>query len=281
MSENQLLVCILILVYLSECIAWVPAQAYAFNFSAPQRGRANLPGKGLGNDRGRIVWAHPIPLLAGLYIVPQNSGNIDATAAEGRWEEFRQRTRGLGIASNSAFFLLFLVVPVIWKWFGTESIPMLVAVALLLIAGICTAFCYAKSHRSLFPESRADLFQQSMLLALVPTHACRARETLGRKLLTAQHPLAVAKLALQQEAFERFASRLQREAHHPLPGSPQVDLTALDAFLAAEGIHPSAPAATEESTQYCPRCHAQFGPEAASCNDCQDMALVKFDNVPR
>ena len=157
MSENQLLVCILILVYLSECIAWVPAQAYAFNFSAPQKGSVNLPGKGLGNDRGRIVWAHPIPLLAGLYIVPQNSGNIDATAAEGRWEEFRQRTRGLGIASNSAFFLLFLLVPVIWKWFGTESIPMLVAVALLLIAGICTAFCYAKSHRThaivLIPDS--------------------------------------------------------------------------------------------------------------------------------
>lgn len=281
MTDNQVLVLILLLVYLSECVAWVPNTAAAFQFSRPRRGKVNAPGKGLGNDRGRFVLSHPIPMLAGIHIVSYGGRNVDAAAAASLWEGFRRTTRWLRFSAFVCFLLLFGLIPVVWKFYRADTVQMLAAFLLLLFVCSVTGVLHFHAHQNYFPKQRWDRWQQSIFAALVPTHASRAHDTLGRDLLKSFHPLIIAELALPKESFQQFATKWLREATHPLPGHPPTDLTQVEPFLTAQGITLSPPQAEDGATQYCPRCHALFSPAASVCEDCQNLPLAGFGEMGR
>jgi hypothetical protein len=274
MTENQLLVLILCLVYLSECCCWVSHTSYAFQFCQLGKGQAHPPGKGLGNAHGRFVLARLLPFRAGLHVVPLHGGSFDTAAAQAHWQTFQQDTKWLGRCAVLSFLMLFLLIPTVWQLYGAESRVMLATALTLLVVNFITAALYFKVHPKYHPGDTWDRWQHSLFIALVPTHTSRARDTLGRKLLQAYHPLAVAAFALPGDSFKRLAERWLRQATYPLPGKPQAaDLPALAAFLQPHNIVLTAPAASDEATQYCPRCTAQFGPTATGCSDCEGLKL--------
>ncbi len=274
MTENQFLVLILGLVYLSECCCWVPATSYAFQLFRLGEGQVNPPGKGLGNAHGRLVLARLLPFRAGLHVVPLEGGTLDTAAAQARWQDFRDRTKWLGRGAVLSFLMLFLLIPTVWQLYGAESRVMLVSALSLLMVNLITAGIYFKAHPTYHPGETWDRWQHSLFIALVPTHTSRARDTLGRKLLQSYHPLAVAAFALPEDVFKRLAERWLRQATYPLPGKAQAaDLPALTQFLQPYNIQITAPVASDEATQYCPRCTAQFGASANGCSDCEGLKL--------
>ena len=277
MTDSQLLVVILCLIYLSECFCWVGGSGYAFQFSKLGKGSVNRPGRGLGNDRGRLVLSRLLPFRAGLYVVPATADSFDMVAARSRWEGFRKRTRWLGIGATFSFLLLFALVPAVWNLYGAESQQMLASAVLLLLVNLTTAVLYFRMHPAYHPGQSWDRWQHSLLIALVPTHTSRARDTLGRGLLADYHPLTIAALALPQPSFRMLGEKLLREATFPLPGRPQSALLpTITNFLQTHGILLSTPIPADDATQYCPRCHSQFGDSANVCEDCQGYPLVAF-----
>lgn len=276
MTENQVLVLILVLIYLSECIVWVPHAQMAFQVARSQRGTIHLPGTGLGNHLGRLLLAQPIPLLSGLHLAAAQGGDLHAERAHAKWLDFRAITTWVRLGANSSFMLLFGMIPIIWVRAGADSVAMLIAMCALLFTDLMTAFCFVRAHRRLYPELKFDRWKHAALIALVPTHTARAQDTLARHALAAFHPLAVAALALPETKYHQFARRLQREAHHPLPGENHPDREEIDFFLTREGIQPLPPERVDGADQYCPRCHTQFGKEVSVCADCRDLRLVEF-----
>lgn len=279
MTENQILVLFLVLIYLSECAAWVNSKAFVFQFTKLNSGRINKPGAGLGNDRGRLCLSHPLPFLAGLHVVPGSAQNMDVAAATSRWTEFRNGTKTLGLASHVSFGMLFIVVPLVWWKAGADTLEMLITFALLLLISAVTAMLYFRAHRKFYPADPGSRWQHSLLIALVPTHTSRARDTLGRDLLKEFHPLAIGKLALPESGFESLANQLLRETKFPV--SPKTaNATALEtiqAFMEQNQVKELLPTKLADATQYCPRCHAQFEAHAECCQDCGGMKLLPLE----
>jgi hypothetical protein len=280
MTDNQLLVVILGLIYFSECICWIGGTSYAFQFSTLGKGSVNRPGGGLGNAHGRLLLSRLWPFRAGLFVVPGSATNFDLAAAKERWERFRERTRWLGRGAMLSFLLLFGLVPAVWNLSGAESWQMLASAVLLLLVNLTTAVIYFRLHLSYHPGQSWDRWQHALLIGLVPTHTPRARDTLGRSLLQEYHPLTIAALALPQPRFRRLAETCLREATFPLPGHAQPpNLSEIMEFLQTRGVTLSLPVPADDATHYCPRCRAQFGAVASVCEDCQGLPLLPFDRA--
>ena len=66
MSELELLFVVLVLIYGCECACWVRRGSVAFRTWSGRRWRLAHPGELLGNQRGGLVFAHPLPPLGTL-----------------------------------------------------------------------------------------------------------------------------------------------------------------------------------------------------------------------
>lgn len=276
MTENQVLVLILVLIYLSECIVWVPHAQVAFQVARSQNGTIHLPGTGLGNHLGRLLLAHPIPMFSGLHLAAAQRGDLHAERARATWHAFRAVTKFVRCGGNTSFLLLFGIIPIVWLRLGSDTLAMLIAMSALLLTDLLTAFWFVRAHRRLYPEMKFVRWKHAALIALVPTHTARAQDTLARHALAAFHPLAVAAVALPEMKYHQFARRLQREAQHPLPGEHHPEREEIDRFLTREEINPRPPEPASGAGQYCPRCHTQFGKEVSVCADCRELPLVEF-----
>ncbi|HWX21288.1 MAG TPA: hypothetical protein VN578_15415 [Candidatus Binatia bacterium] len=71
MSELDLLFLVLAVLYGWECSWWVPRGSVAFRTWLGRRWRSAQPGDLLGNQRGGLVFAHPLPPLGTLLVANQ------------------------------------------------------------------------------------------------------------------------------------------------------------------------------------------------------------------
>lgn len=276
MTDQDLLILILVAIYLSECVSWVPTTDYVAQFSRLRTGTFHRPGHGLGNDRGRFFLSRVLPFRAGTFTTPRSAESFDLKAAEQRWQEYQSISRRVAWGANTTFLLLFLVLPFVWRSLGGESVVLLMAFCLTLVSGLVTGIVHFRAHRKLFPDRKDECWKHSCLIAVLPTHACRAHDQLGKPLLREFHPLVLAWMALPQASFEKCAGRFLRHALHPLAvGDDLENLPAIRQFLDERGFHLKPPAPSGEATQYCPRCETLFGPAASQCDDCGGLALEK------
>lgn len=276
MNDQDLLILILVAIYLSECVSWVPITDYVVQFRRLRSGTFHRPGRGLGNDRGRFFLSRVLPFQAGTFVTPGQAKSFDAKAAEQRWQEYRSVARPVALAANATFLLLFVALPVAWRTLGGESLVLLAVFCLTLASGLLTAVLHFRAHRSLFPDRKDERWKHSFLIAFLPTHACRAHDQLGRPLFRDFHPLVLAWLALPLASFEKCAGRFLRHARHPLAvGDAPENLPAIRQFLDERGFQLKPPTPSGEATQYCPRCETLFGPAASQCDDCGGLALER------
>ena len=66
MSELELLFVVLVVIYGCECACWLRRGSVAFRTWSGRRWRLAHPGEVLGNQRGGLVFAHPLPPLGTL-----------------------------------------------------------------------------------------------------------------------------------------------------------------------------------------------------------------------
>jgi hypothetical protein len=70
MGELESLLLVLALIYLSECLVWVPRGAVAFASWRGRRFGLRPSGTGMSNQRGGLLLSNPLPPLGTVFIVP-------------------------------------------------------------------------------------------------------------------------------------------------------------------------------------------------------------------
>jgi hypothetical protein len=221
--------------------------------------------------------------------------SLDAGAAAARIAEFEAATSGLTTICTAAFVVLFLLVPALGLRFGL-ALAWIPSVAAIALAQFAMVVAFVRAHRRLHAGEKRARRNETVLLALSPPAALRGPDVLSRDFLAEFHPLAVAAVVLDDEAFEEFAVRVLRDARHPLPivrdgGDEAVrraDLewrerlvSALETFAVKRGLRrerwTSAPPRLEPDCQtYCPRCSQQFTLAAGHCTRCWGLPLVRW-----
>jgi hypothetical protein len=220
-------------------------------------------------------------------------GGFETQRISERLEEFRRRTRALRILCTAQFALLFGAAPAVVWFFGLASTWVwLLSGAVALHAAILIT-C-ARAYRALYPEDRAGRRSHLAVMALSPPAAIRARDLLARELLSGSHPLAVALVLCGREELQAFAARAVRDARFPVADAGatedrlsrsaeewfhQAQRQALESFaresgLSVEELLAPPPRQDPAVASFCPRCHAQYRTQGASCPDCVSVPLM-------
>jgi hypothetical protein len=219
----------------------------------------------------------------------------DIPAIEEALGRFQSKTPWLRTLVSLDFIALFLGGPLLFMRTDVEqSWPWLLGAGLLL--GSATALAFFRAHQALHPEERGERWAHLVTVALFPPAAVRALDLVAVDLLARWHPLSVAKVLLENDAWEAFARHVLRDLHHPIaPTCPDDDPPACAAEArtraallalvtteveaaggsAADLLRP--PPATEDCHSYCPRCHEPFIPDAVTCPACHLVTVP----VPR
>jgi hypothetical protein len=220
---------------------------------------------------------------------------LDVTAIEERVAAFGPATVDLRAACTWEMVLVFVLTPAAAFVYGLVNVwlPLL---ASLVLAQAFIVWCFVRAHKKLYADERSGRRGQAVLISLSPPVAMRALDALSRDLLAEFHPVAVARVMLDEEAFRACAARVLRDAHHPLPlGREGTDadvvaaaeswrqrsVAALERFVRKQGVPDEAwamPPAREgeDCTTWCPRCLQQFTVPAGSCSRCWDLELSTF-----
>ncbi|HEX5221363.1 MAG TPA: hypothetical protein VFZ59_17495 [Verrucomicrobiae bacterium] len=224
--------------------------------------------------------------------------SLDVKAIEARRTDWHKQARPICWLANLLVVFSFGIVPALVWTLGFALTWLWLLLGLLGLA-LTTATWFARAHRGLYPDARDERFTHTLTIALAPTSAMRAHDTLSRPLLETFHPLAVASVLLEARAFNEFARRLLIDLRHPaLPLCPneqpaalaaenffrQTSLVSTETFLVRQGIEPAAlcrpPVLSDESSRaYCPRCETQFTSVDGRCTDCGGLALVAFEKA--
>jgi hypothetical protein len=238
--------------------------------------------------------------------IEERSAAIDAALKEHlsvvevrrRWADYRHATRELRVVGAVLFFVVFCWTPVL-LWFpaGVFWEPMLLAYPLLVLLNL---ILFRSAHRRLYPAERWDRFKNSILVFLSPVDAIHARNKLARHLLTANHPLAVARVLGRADDFESFAAEAWRDVRFPVLPICPVDLAepqatetwfrerwyqAVASFLrdaevdVDKALRSPAPE-TATCRSYCPRCLGQFVLDAGTCMNCARPLVSLFPPTP-
>jgi hypothetical protein len=222
-------------------------------------------------------------------------GALDPKAIEARRAEWRKQARPVRWLANVLVLYFFVVAPALIWQYGFLLCWLWLLLGLLALT-FTTATLFARAHRGLYPNAHDERFTHMLTIALAPTSAMRAHDTLSRPLLESFHPLAVAQIFLDNRDFREFARRSLLDLRHPaLPSCPngmpeaqtaerffrETLLATTEEFLSKQGVELEklcrAPAPGDESSRaYCPRCEAQFTSAEGRCADCGGLALVAF-----
>ncbi len=224
---------------------------------------------------------------------------FDHPALAARLRDYESRSAGVRRLANALFLYLVVIAPgLIWHFGLGRTWPGLLLGLLTLT--IATAIFFGRAHRALYPAADEERFTQSLTIALAPSSALRAHDTLSRPLVECFHPLALAKVLLPNNEFRSFARRVLLDVRHParpcVPSeAPEVVATeafarhalrtATEEFLQQQELPPDelgvAPAPADAACRsFCPRCEAQFTLPLAVCGDCGGLAAVEFQREP-
>jgi hypothetical protein len=210
-------------------------------------------------------------------------------------EDIHRRTKVIRLFANLLFVHLFVVAPVLITLIGIEATWLgLVIVMFALTVSIATLF--HRAHKTFYPQSSDDRFTHTLTTAFAAATSIRAHDIASRPLLESFHPLAVAKVLLEETSFRLFARNVLLDLRHPMsPACPSAhpqaaatekffrtaSLEITEAWLKEIRVAPDelcrAPKPLDETCRaYCPRCEAQFTTAEQPCSDCGRIELVTF-----
>ena len=210
-------------------------------------------------------------------------------------DDLLRQTKVIRLLANFLFAHVFIIAPLLITLIGIQATWLgLVIVMFALTLSIATLF--HRAHKIFYPQSSDDRFTHTLTTAFAAATSIRAHDIASRPLLENFHPLAVAKVLLEENCFHSFARNVLLDLRHPmLPACPNVhphavatekffrsaSLEITEAWLKENGVAPDklclAPKPLDETCRaYCPRCESQFTTAEQPCSDCGGIELVTF-----
>lgn len=264
MTDAQSLLAILALIYLSDCLLWVPRDAIVVVM--PLRGRAfvRLPSTWAANDRGALVFTALLPPRALFLCEPSEAASVAMRDLDERVAGVLRLTRPLHRLGLAVFVAMFLVAPLLSLWLGFARIVVAIFIA-FLVTNVIVSIVFFRTFGRVDPHDRARRLGYGVALLVAPPSASRAVDQVTLRALRDFEPLAVAaRLAGEDDPNVR---RLLRELAHPAGGGPPDPRYETARALGLEH-RDQAPKRAGGAVAYCPRCLVQFGVAAAECPDC-------------
>jgi hypothetical protein len=290
---------------------WRPAQSGRF-LTWDDIGKLRLDGKKLFLANEKIHAAatttrasHLFQQLATLAKLPANKRDsaikqalldaMDVKKITQLRDDLRARSRAIRLLANFLFAHVFIIAPVLIMLIGIQATWLgLVIVMLALTLSIATLF--HRAHKTFYPQSSDDRFIHTLTTAFAAATSIRALDIASRPLLENFHPLAVAKVLLEENGFRSFARNRLLDLRHPMqPACPSThpeavatekffrtaSLEITEAWLKESGVTPDelcrpTKPLDETCRAYCPRCEAQFTTVEQPCSDCGGIDLVGF-----
>ena len=275
MTPGGVLLVVAAALYLIECILWVPRGRIALLAGTRPGFRPVEPEELFLVAGGSFAFLFPLPPLGRVVLLDARPLPREGLALEPvaeRIAHWRAESSWLRILANAMFVYLFVVCPVIVAFRG------LLAAWLPLLAGLVsleslTVIEYHFAHRALFPHELGARLGRSLLMLASPFACVRAEDGISREVLSPAHPLVACVLLCDPRSAARYARRILYDAGY-LDAGPADDIARLlDEILAAAGLSLELLRAKPEATDsgvlsFCPRCHAQYVPEHATCTAC-------------
>lgn len=263
------LVAALWIIYASECfVRWRPGN-WIFRPRLKGRPRAvSEPDVTFLDGRFAFVWTTVLPWYTALVFTGE-SFDRDATAA--RLQHLRTHCRLLRVTSTALFAVLMVAFPALVL---TESFApaALVLVCSGVLAWVSTLVAFFVTHRHLHGR-RPDL--ESWLIAAVsPLTLMRSHQIVTASAVASAHPVTAASLLCDDAEFLRVARvwHFDRPDLQSMISSLVRQRGLLDELLAPPRvIEPG-------DSQFCLRCHATYREGAATCADCDDVALTRLSS---
>lgn len=288
MSDVLALYLVLVALYVSECLAWVPRSATCFA-SARDRSYRPIDGQELfGNERGGILPVSPLPLVGSTFLCrfpwpPALPDGEKLSRVKRRLQLWHLAVAPLRVVCSLLLFYVFAYCPfVIWLRGLASTWLALLAVLIGLVAIVGLQFRW--SHRRLYPHNIPERRSRLILMSLSPLAAMRAAEALTRPLLETTHPLTAALALCDPGGASAVARRwladtgLAASALDDHRAATDRPLRDVERLLNQAGLSLSAvlaPPAPEngDCRSYCPRCQCQYARAEGLCSACAGIAL--------
>ena len=254
MTDGQWLLIILGLIYLSECVVWLPKDAIAVVH--PLRGkpivRAAAPWA--GNDRGGLAFTTLIPARA---VFVCNGSRFDVDDIRRRTTSSLFETRRLRVLAIALFALTFFAAPALSWRLGFAQIGLWILGAFAVFnATVAIAFLRTSHGDGWYRWSHA------IVMLIATPSAIRAVDYATRNALRDFDPLAAATAVLGPD--HPVVTKMLRELAYP-PGGAERSARYEAARRAGLEHVERAPAG---AARYCPRCLAAYEQGPAECADC-------------
>ena len=296
MTDADILLLVLVILYLLECVAWIPSASSAITRGFDGWGRLVSNDRLLGNEKGGLLLLNPLPPLGEVFLCPSTAPDtalnlsLDRTVLIRRLQNCDKRSSTLRLLCSCLFVCIFVICPLATRVPGAIVVLWpTIFVCLVLMAAI--AVVYRNTYRFLYPQERGS--HHLILIATFPPATIRAYETLSRNLCAAFHPLVVTSVLCTPDEFHKYARKTLQEFRFSISAMrstgdavPNEILEdrwrklqrALEQFCVNAGFDlqslDTAPMPAEASCRsYCPRCLAQFTVLEGKCADCGSVDL--------
>jgi len=307
LSDVLILLAVFLLIYLVECLSWIPANRFVFRTTwvrdfAPARSMFPIERFGyrlyLGNlipGLGDLAVCEPLdPLLSdGVGKDPEELRQrflrmLDTQRVRRRLRQCQRIVRPSYTNSWLLLALLFGVFPILaWRLGLTISLLLL---PVLLIVLVHNVWSFHRLHRLLEPQAFAERREKTVALALSPLGVIRASSLLLKESIASFHPLAVSAATMPRVEARHFAARVLRELRFSLDGENVTSegqaaqsqwRTVVWEWTKKEFGDPEtllgAPEKrSESSVAYCPRCEQEYVVAEGECADCRGIRLRAF-----
>lgn len=219
---------------------------------------------------------------------------FDTQKARERRESLEKQLGPLRWLTNGLFAYLFIFAPLMIVYRGFENCWLGLVLGLPVFTVSCAIY-FLMAHRRFYPAAGDERFTHFLITLLSPATTIRVQDLLYRPLLESFHPLAIASLFCDEQAFLDYARKILIETRYPLGLNSIGGGAALEAerewrslllreterFLQRQKVdlaaltRPPKPA-DGTSLAWCPRCEAQFTTRTGTCADCGGLELVPF-----
>jgi hypothetical protein len=207
---------------------------------------------------------------------------FDTGKLASRLSEYRRYSGFLRTSTVLVFVFVFGIAPLEIRIVGLGRVwPFLAAYIAVMLA--LTSWGFLRAQKKMYPGQMESRWQHALTFALSPLSAIRANDVLLRDLLCAFHPLAVARVIMNEKEFQIEAERELRQSIYlrRSAGAAEGMQLALEAFIRDAGLNPDellkAPLPqSPNSCAYCPLCLSQFVINEGECPDCIGVQLQKY-----
>lgn len=227
---------------------------------------------------------------------------LDQTRVSEQYQEWNDRTGRLRLAASLLFFwtlpvgaiLYYDLIPLPIERDTEFTVVYFAIFAAIWLWAILESYL---GHATLLPHDRSGRWKMLFTSMVSPAVPMRAPDRLAREFFLFVHPLTFAAVLGDPAMLRLCAADTVRDLQYPrmpeLPGgiqdsargvvrwSMETTKTQVEMLLNEHGIDsdslltpPAIQAADAQS--YCPRCHDDFSPIAASCGRCGNRPTVPF-----